>query len=93
MKFNWKTAFFVAMALLGWTAAVEMFVIMSQSTTIDMQKAKCAELEGDLKALAELLPGRVTREQLGRHDYQRLTFTYNEGDTVIGTRYRWDKFR
>lgn len=93
MKINWKTAFYIAVAVLGWTAAVEMFVIMNQATTIGMQKAKCAELEGDLKALAELLPGRVTREQVGRHGYQRLTFTYNEGDTVIGARYRWDKFR
>lgn len=93
MKFSWKTAFLVAVAILGWTAAVQLFVIMNQSTTIDIYKKKCAELEGDLKALAEVLPGRITREHTGRHEYQRLIFTYNEGDTVIGVRYRWDKFR
>lgn len=91
MRFNWKTAFLVTAALLGWVAAMELFVILNQSTTIDIQKKKSAELEGDLKALAEVLPGKLSRKDIGGHEYQRLQFSINEKDTVVGIRYWWDK--
>lgn len=91
MKFSWKTAFLVTSALLGWVAAVELFVILNQSTTIDIHKKKCAELEGDLKALAEVLPGRLSRKDISGHEYRRLQFTISEKDSVVGARYWWDK--
>lgn len=91
MKIDWKTAFLVTAALLGWMAAIELFVIMNQSTTVDIHKKKCAELEGDLKALAEVLPGRLSGADIRKHDYQRLQFTVSEKDTVVGVRYWWDK--
>jgi hypothetical protein len=93
MKLSWKTAFYITAALLGWVIAIEFFVILNQTTTIDMQKKKCAELEGDLKALIELLPGKLNRSQLSGHRFQRLLFLYNEKDTLAGVRYQWDKFR
>jgi hypothetical protein len=93
MKLNWKTAFYIAVAVLGWAAALEMFVILNQSTTIDIQKKKCAELEGDLKAVAELLPGKLSQADLSKHRYQRLEFLFSEKDTLVSVRYRWDKFR
>ena len=91
MKINWKTAFIVAAAFLGWVAAMELFIILNQSTTIDIQKRKCAELEGDLKALAEVLPGKLSRKDISGHEYQRLQFSISEKDTVTGVRYWWDK--
>ncbi len=91
MKMGWKTAFLVAVAVLGWTVAVLLFVAINQSTTIDIHKKKCAELEGDLKALAEVLPGKISRADVSRHQYQRLKFIVNEKDTVVGVRYWWDK--
>ncbi len=91
MKMGWKTAFLVAVAVLGWTVAVLLFVVMNQSTTIDIHRKKCAELEGDLKALADVLPGKLSGADVGKHHYQRLQFTVSEKDTVVGVRYWWDK--
>lgn len=91
IKINWRTAFLVSIALLGWVAAMELFVILNQSTTIDIHEKKCAELESDLKALAGLLPGKLSRKDVSEHKYQRLQFTINEKDTVVGVRYWWDK--
>ena len=93
MKMNWKTAFMAAAVLLGWLAVIEFFVITNQSTTADMQKKKCDELEGDLRAVAELLPGKLSRADLSKHRYQRLEFLFSEKDTLASVRYRWDKFR
>jgi len=93
MKINWKTAFLVAVPLLAWLVVLGWFVVMNQSTTIDTNKKKCTELEGDLKALAELLPGKLTKADIDKHKYQRLLFMYNEGDTLVDVRYQWDKFK
>jgi hypothetical protein len=93
MKLSWKTAFLIAVPVLAWLVVIGWFVIMNQSTTIDIQKKKSAELEGDLKALAEVLPGKATKADLARHQYQRLSFLYNEGDTLVDVRYQWDKFK
>ncbi|GEM_PF-5394280 len=93
MKISWKTGFFITLVLLGWLAFVGIFVIMNQSTTVEMGKSKCAELEGDLKAVAELLPGKVSKADVSGHQYQRLEFLFNERDTLVSARYRWDKFK
>lgn len=91
MRMNWKTAFWAAVAFLGWVAAVLFYVAMNQSVTADIQKRKSAELEHDLKILSELLPGKLTRSQVEGRDFQRLKFIYNERDTVVEVRYWWDK--
>ena len=91
LKWDWKTAFWAAVLLLGWVAAVLFYVAINQSVTVEIQKRKSNELEHDLKLLSELLPGRLSRSQVEGRGFQRLKFIYNERDTVVEVRYWWDK--